>query len=55
MSVEQIENDKIIKSLRLIMQFSMFSCVILGVIIILAAIPTPHYTDENPWFDIGLP
>lgn len=55
MSVEQIEIDKIIKSLRLIMEFSMFSCAILGVIIVLAAIPTPLYTDENPWFDIVLP
>lgn len=54
-SVEQIENDKIIKLLRLTMQFSMFSCVVLGAVILLAAIPIPDYIDENPLFDIRLP
>lgn len=54
-SVEQLENDKIIKLLRFTMQFSMFSCVVLGAVIVLAAIPTPDYIDENPWFDIRLP
>ena len=54
-SNEQIENDKIIKLLRVVMGLSMISCAILAVIIVIAAIPTPHYTDENPWFDIRLP